>query len=304
MIRRVFLLQTEIGHPDPWDDSINMVNTSVNPGLGTSNNPARYDNYISFFQRVDNRFSLSHSVYSESHIVLKRPFSIHDPDTEVPINFDNIAKLIDTTVDGVMMFGAILQDKPLTQQEVISSSSWYHRKDNEFIDLISGETLNNPKIVPWMFCYKTKDLPLYYIVLNPHSVQCLVNIEGNYNGNQVYTISNHLKNMNDVIFKPRLSKNARVMGDHNIVVRGDEFTIEPFGTWFVKRHLPEFFKDAKVKIDTNFEYTIKENKVVVSTLNKQKGYISLRWNTGTVMDMTFHASKNRFLQEYIIDVIQ
>ena len=304
MIRRVFLLQTEIGHPDPWDDSINMVNTSVNPGLGTSNNPSRYDNYISFFQRVDNRFSLSHSVYSESHIVLKRPFSIHDPNTEVPINFDNIANLIDTTIDGVMMFGAILEDKPLTQQEVISSSSWYHRKDNEIVDLISGETLNNPKIIPWMFCYKTKDLPLYYIVLNPHSVQCLVNIEGNYNGNQVYTISNHLKNMNDVIFKPRLSKNARVMGDHNIVVRGDEFTIEPFGTWFVKRHLPDFFKDAKVKIDTNFEYTIKENKVVVSTLNKQKGYISLRWNTGTVMDMTFHASKNRFLQEYIIDVIQ
>ena len=94
MIRRVFLLQTEIGHPDPWDDSINMVNTSVNPGLGISNNPARYDNYISFFQRVDNRFSLSHSVYSESHIVLKRPFSIHDPNTEVPINFDDIAKHI------------------------------------------------------------------------------------------------------------------------------------------------------------------------------------------------------------------
>jgi hypothetical protein len=300
----VFLLQTEIGQPDPWDDSINMVNTSINPGLGTSNNPAGYDNYISFFQRVDNRFSLSHSVYSESHIVLKRPFSLHDPNTEVQINFDNVAKLIDTTVDGIMMFGAILEDKPLTQQEVISSSSWYHRKDNEIVDLISGETLNNPKIIPWMFCYKTKDLPLYYIVLNPHSVQCLINIEGNYNGNQVYTISNHLKNMNDVIFKPRLSKNARVIGNHNVVVRGNEFTIEPFGTWFVKRHLPDFFKDAKVKIDTNFDYTIKENKIVVSTLNKQKGYISLRWNTGTVMDMTFHASKNRFLQEYIIDVIQ
>jgi hypothetical protein len=304
MIRRVFLLQTEIGQPDPWDDSINMVNTSINPGLGTSNNPSGYDNFISFFQRVDNRFSLSHSVYSESHIVLKRPFSTHDPETEVQINFDKVAELIDTTVDGIMMLGAILEDKPLSQQEVIASSSWYHRKGDEVIDLVSGETLNNPKIIPWMFCYKTKDLPLYYMVLNPHSVQCLINIEGNYNGNQIYTISNHLKNMNDVIFKPRLSKNARVMGDHNIVVRGDEFTIEPFGTWFVKRHLPDFFKNAKIKIDTNFEYTIKENKIVVSTLNKQRGYISLRWNTGTVMDMTFHASKNRFLQEYIVDVIQ
>jgi hypothetical protein len=304
MIRRVFLLQTEIGQPDPWDDSINMVNTSINPGLGTSNNPSGYDNFISFFQRVDNRFSLSHSVYSESHIVLKRPFSTHDPETEVQINFDKVAELIDTTVDGIMMLGAVLEDKPLSQQEVIASSSWYHRKGNEVVDLVSGETLNNPKIIPWMFCYKTKDLPLYYMVLNPHSVQCLINIEGNYNGNQIYTISNHLKNMNDVIFKPRLSKNARVMGDHNIVVRGDEFTIEPFGTWFVKRHLPDFFKEAKVKIDTNFDYTIKENKIVVNTLNKQRGYISLRWNTGTVMDMTFHASKNRFLQEYIVDVIQ
>jgi len=304
MIRRVFLLQTEIGQPDPWDDSINMVNTAINPGLGTSNNPSGYDNFISFFQRVDNRFSLSHSVYSESHIVLKRPFSTHDPETEVQINFDKVAELIDTTVDGIMMLGAVLEDKPLSQQEVIASSSWYHRKGNEVVDLVSGETLNNPKIIPWMFCYKTKDLPLYYMVLNPHSVQCLINIEGNYNGNQIYTISNHLKNMNDVIFKPRLSKNARVMGDHNIVVRGDEFTIEPFGTWFVKRHLPDFFKEAKVKIDTNFDYTIKENKIVVNTLNKQRGYISLRWNTGTVMDMTFHASKNRFLQEYIVDVIQ
>jgi hypothetical protein len=304
MIRRVFLLQTEIGQPDPWDDSINMVNTAINPGLGTSNNPSGYDNFISFFQRVDNRFSLSHSVYSESHIVLKRPFSTHDPETEVQINFDKVAELIDTTVDGIMMLGAVLEDKPLSQQEVIASSSWYHRKGDEVVDLVSGETLNNPKIIPWMFCYKTKDLPLYYMVLNPHSVQCLINIEGNYNGNQIYTISNHLKNMNDVIFKPRLSKNARVMGEHNIVVRGDEFTIEPFGTWFVKRHLPDFFKEAKVKIDTNFDYTIKENKIVVNTLNKQRGYISLRWNTGTVMDMTFHASKNRFLQEYIVDVIQ
>jgi hypothetical protein len=243
-------------------------------------------------------------IKNKSHIVLKRPFSTHDPETEVQINFDKVAELIDNTVDGIMMLGAVLEDKPLSQQEVIASSSWYHRKGNEVVDLVSGETLNNPKIIPWMFCYKTKDLPLYYMVLNPHSVQCLINIEGNYNGNQIYTISNHLKNMNDVIFKPRLSKNARVMGDHNIVVRGDEFTLEPFGTWFVKRHLPDFFKEAKVKIDTNFDYTIKENKIVVNTLNKQRGYISLRWNTGTVMDMTFHASKNRFLQEYIVDVIQ
>ena len=302
--RRVFLIQTEMGHPDPWDDSLNMSNTEVNPGLGTSNNPFAYESMISFFQRADNRFSISNSVYSEAHLVLKRPFSMHDPKTEVMLNFDNIADLIDKSEHGVVMLGAILEDKILSQQDVIGKSSFYHRKSGEVQDMISGEVVKDPRIIPWLFCYKTKDLPLYYMVLNPHSVQCISNIEGQYNGNYVYTISNHLKNLNEIVFKPALSKNARAIGEHNLIVTGNAFTIEPFGTWFVKKHLPEFFKTAKVKISTNFDYKLDGNKIRVNTLNKEKGYISLRWNTGTVMDMSFHTSKNRFLQEFIVDVIR
>ena len=302
--RRVFLIQTEMGHPDPWDDSLNMSNTEVNPGLGTSSNPSAYESMISFFQRADNRFSISHSVYPEANLVLKRPFSMHDPQTEVMLNFDNIAELIDKSEHGVIMLGAVLSEKIISQQDVIGKSSFYHRKNGEVQDMISGEILKDPRIIPWFFCYKTKDLPLYYMVLNPHSVQCISNIEGQYNGNYVYTISNHLRNLNEIIFKPSLSKNARAIGEHNLVVTGDEFTIEPFGTWFVKKHLPDFFKSAKVKISTNFDYVLDGNKIRINTLNKEKGYISLRWNTGTVMDMSFHTSKNRFLQEFIVDVIR
>ena len=196
--RRVFLIQTEMGHPDPWDDSLNMSNTEVNPGLGASNNPFAYESMISFFQRADNRFSISNSVYSEAHLVLKRPFSMHDPKTEVMLNFDNIADLIDKSEHGVVMLGAVLEDKIISQQDVIGKSSFYHRKSGEVQDMISGEIVKDPRIIPWLFCYKTKDLPLYYMVLNPHSVQCISNIEGQYNGNYVYTISNHLKNLNDV----------------------------------------------------------------------------------------------------------
>ena len=293
-----------MGHPDPWDDSLNMSNTEVNPGLGISSNPSAYESMISFFQRADNRFSISHSVYPEANLVLKRPFSMHDPQTEVMLNFDNIAELIDKSEHGVIMLGAVLSEKIISQQDVIGKSSFYHRKNGEVQDMISGEILKDPRIIPWFFCYKTKDLPLYYMVLNPHSVQCISNIEGQYNGNYVYTISNHLRNLNEIIFKPSLSKNARAIGEHNLVVTGDEFTIEPFGTWFVKKHLPDFFKSAKVKISTNFDYVLDGNKIRINTLNKEKGYISLRWNTGTVMDMSFHTSKNRFLQEFIVDVIR
>jgi hypothetical protein len=281
-----------------------MSNTEVKPGLGTSNNPTAYESMISFFQRADNRFSISNSFYPESHVVLKRPFSIHDPQTEVMINFDNIADLIDKSEHGVVMLGAVLGETMISQQDIIGKSSFYHRKNGEVQDMISGEIVKDPRIIPWLFCYKTKDLPLYYMVLNPHSVQCISNIEGPYNGNYVYTISNHLRNLNEIIFKPSLSKNARAIGEHNLVVTGDEFTIEPFGTWFVKKHLPDFFKTAKVKISTNFDYELDGNKIRVKTLNKEKGYISLRWNTGTVMDMSFHTSKNRFLQEFIVDVIR
>jgi hypothetical protein len=302
--RRVFLIQTEMGHPDPWDDSLNMANTEVNPGLGTSSNPSAYESMISFFQRADNRFSISNSLYPEAHLVLKRPFSMHDPQTEVMLNFDNIAELIDKSAHGVVMLGAVLGETMISQQDVIGKSSFYHRKNGEVQDMISGEIVKDPRIIPWLFCYKTKDLPLYYMVLNPHSVQCISNIEGPYNGNYIYTISNHLRNLNEIIFKPALSKNARAIGEHNLVVTGDEFTIEPFGTWFVKKHLPDFFKTAKVKISTNFDYELDGNNIRVKTLNKEKGYISLRWNTGTVMDMSFHTSKNRFLQEFIVDVIR
>jgi len=281
-----------------------MSNTEVNPGLGTSSNPSAYESMISFFQRADNRFSLSHSTYSEANLVLKRPFSMHDPKTEVMLNFDNIAELIDKSEHGVIMLGAVLGEHITSQQDVIGKSSFYHRKNGDVQDMISGEILKDPRIIPWLFCYKTKDLPLYYMVLNPHSVQCISNIEGQYNGNYVYTISNHLKNLNEIIFKPALSKNARAIGEHNLVVTGDEFIIEPFGTWFVKKHLPKFFNSAKVKISTNFKYVLDGNKIRVNTLNKEKGYISLRWNTGTVMDMSFHTSKNRFLQEFIVDVIR
>jgi hypothetical protein len=229
---------------------------------------------------------------------------MHDRSTEVSLNFDLIAELTDKTVHGVAMLGAILQTETPDQREVISNTSWYHRVDDEIIDLITGEKLTNPKFIPWAFVYKTRDLPLYYMVMNPFSVQCVEDVEAVYNGNAVYTIANHLRNLNQTVFKPKLSQNARSIGDHNIIVKGDEFTVEPFGTWFVKRHLPDFFKDAKVKIDTNFDYKIVDGKIIVSTLNSERGYFSIRWNTGTVMDMTFSASKNRFLQEYIVDVIR
>ena len=310
--QRVFLLQTDVGQPDPWDDSINIANVGVNPGLGLNNNAAEYENNFQFFQRADNRFSVTYSPYTDKHLVLKKPFSMHDIATEVGINFDDIAAIMDKHVwtghsvkARVILMGSIIEDDvPLNQQDVVSRATFYCRYDNKIIDINTGVEVVNPRIIPWFFCYKTDDLPLYYIVFNHHAIQCIDNIEGKYNNNLVYTIGNHLKNLTEIIFKPKFSRNARVIGDNNIMVRGSSFTVEPFGTWFVKQHLPEFFKDAKVKVDTNFDYVWEEGKLVVNTLNKQKGYLIIRWNTATGMDLIFHTSKNRFFKDYVVDVIE
>lgn len=303
-MKRVFLIQTEIGHPDPWDDAINMANVNIKPSLGNTNNAAEYSNRISFFQRVDNRFTISASPYDNADLILKKPFSIQDIKHEVLLNFNQIADIVDNTVDGIVLYASIMTDGSLSQEEIIAKSSFFMRKGTEICDLVNGNTLHNPKMIPWFFCFKTKDLPLYYVVMNPYAIQCLGQIDGVYGSNHVYTVSNHLKNLNEVVFKPKFSKNARVIGENNVFVRGNSFTIEPFGSWFVKEHLSDFFTSAQIKIDTNFEYEIIDNKIHFNVINTNKGYISLRWNTGTVMDMTFHTSKNRFFKEYVIDIIQ
>ena len=161
-IKRVFLLQTEMGNPDPWDDSLNLANVDVNPGLGLTNNAAEYQNNISFFQRADNRFSITNSVYTEYNLVLKRPFSIHDQSTEIPINFKQIVDILEShlwrghtfSANVIMMASLLEKDKPLNQQDVISKATYYYRHGEKIIDIISGDEIKNPTLIPWFFCYK------------------------------------------------------------------------------------------------------------------------------------------------------
>lgn len=309
-IRRVFLIQTEMGHPDPWDDSLNLANVDVTPGLGTTNNATDLENKIYFFQRVDNRFSISYSLYPKYHLVLKKPFSTHEPDNEIGLNFDVIGELLDNNIwkcgnatAKVVLMASVLDEASKTQVDTIANAAFFIRDQEKIININTGETYVNPRMIPWFFCYKTDDTPLYYMVMNPYSVQCINPIEGVYNGNHIFTISNHLKNLNDVIFKPKFSRNARVIGENNLIVTGDSFTVEPFGTWAVKLHFPNFFDHTKVKVDTNFDYVWQDRKIKVDTSSIKKGYFIVRWNTGTGMDLIFHTSKNRFFKDYIVDVI-
>lgn len=303
---KVFLIQTEMGIPDPWNDSINMSNVAVNPGLGSvnNNNAQAYESQMSFFQRVDNRFVISSSDHSGADLILKKPYSVDNIHLGIQIKLDDIASMIEKTPFNIVLYASPFNNVR-NHQEAVESATFYSRiSTGEVVNLKTNDIVENPTFIPWFFAYKTKDLPLYYIVMNPYSIQITENFEGQYGENKVYTISNHLKNISELIFKPKFSRNVRQIGDHNLVVRGDEFTVQPFDTWFVKKHFPDFFENVAVKIDTNFEYSIADRKIKINSLNKKRGFLSVRWNSGTLMDMTFGASKNRFFKEYIVDFIE
>jgi hypothetical protein len=301
---RVFLIQTETGQADPWDDSINISNVAVNPSLGNTNNPAEHTSRITYYQRSDNRFTIMRSPTDDADIILSKPYT--NDTIRVKISLEDVGACTDGARDKAILCASIIEDGvPMTQAEAVEKAQYYMRnKNGDIMEMSTGLVIQNPKMIPWFFCYRTDEAPVYYIVMNHHSIQSIGLVDGDYGNNKVFVLSNHLRNLNDVIFKPKFGRTARLIGDHNVLVRGDEFTIEPFGSWFVKEHMPDHFKDVKVKIDTNFEYEIIGGKIKFKTINKDKGYVYLRWNTGTVMDMSFHNSKNRFFREYIVDVIR
>jgi hypothetical protein len=273
--------------------------------MTSSNNAEAWTSRISWFDKVDNNFRLAVCADGTADLILERPYNVNAPYTNVKIYLDDIVEYVDRTPAQVCMYGTVMTPEKTSQQEVIKTSTYYGRTDDsgKIYDMVTGEEVEaNPILLPWFFVYRAKELPLYYIVLNPNNILLVGEVEGEIRDNKVFGITNHLRDMNSLLFKPNFSRNVKQIGQHNLAVSGDEFTIEVFSTWFVKRHIPDFFKEANVKVDTNFEFTQEGTKFKFNARDTKRGYVILRWNTGSTMDMSFYASGNRFYQDFVVDI--
>ena len=74
------------------------------------------------------------------------------------------------------MFGSVIEEGA-SQQNAISNATYFVRNQEKILDVVNNIEHDNPKIIPWLFCYKADEVPLYYIVINPYSVQCIEDIE-------------------------------------------------------------------------------------------------------------------------------
>ena len=304
---KLFLVQIGNGNPDPWDDAINIVNMKIAPGLDliNNNNASDYSSVITFMQKMDKRYIIAPTEDPEADLVLRKPYSVNDYHEPFKLTLDYIASVMEGSPDAAL-FATELDKAEGNHNAAVENASFYIRnpKTDEVTNIITMETLQNPTLIPWFFCFKTKDFPLYYIVFNPNFVQVSGEIDGDYGDNKLFEISGHIGNVSKLLFQPKFSRNVREVGETNLFVKGDEFTVKPFGGWFVKRHLGDFFSKVNVKVDTNFDYIWEGDEIVLNTNSKNKGFLSIRWNSGTVMDMTFKPSGNRFFKEYVIDVIE
>jgi hypothetical protein len=63
----------------------------------------------------------------------------------------------------------------------------------------------------------------------------------------------------------------------------------------------DLFDNAKVKCTTNFPVTRNNNQFEI-TVDNSVGYLYLRWNTATAMDVALNKT-NRFYREYVVHKI-
>lgn len=300
---RAFIFHMSKGVETPWSDISNTFNVIAEPNLGyhSTLNIKPYPVKARFFEKVDTRHVLTKGITSD--LCLIKPYTTDEFLPPIAINLEDIANLFnDKSIDRVI-FGAPL-DLVKTQPDAATYTRYFSRtKDGNMFDHTDNVVIDSDvNIIPWFCCFKTTNLPFYYIVINPNAIQWSADAEGTFGENFVGYLDDHLGNLSDAFFKPSVSRNAKVIGDQ-IIVKGDKLTLTAFDTWFNKKHLPGFFDSSDVKCSTNFKYT-RDGNTFNFDLTDHVGYITLRWNSATVMHTTFMNSRSRFLKEYVIHVIK
>jgi hypothetical protein len=308
---RLWIIQTGGNVSTPWDDAISGTNTQLTPGLGNRIGPSPCKYRVSFFQKVDTRFILGRG--HDSDFMLDKPYS---PGEMCVLNFnlDDISSKLDPlmsrpTFPGgglhkALLFGCILQGS-MTNADIVKNSGFFSRQSNgKIYDINNNVEIEdeNVNIIPWFFCHRAQDVPLYFIVVNTNSVQVISDLEGTYGeNNTVIPIDEHNKGINNLIFNPKISRNGHLIGDQ-IVVGGDTLSITPFDNWFAERY-PEFFKDANIKCHSNFKFERVGNTFNFE-LSDNVGYVHLRWDWLSEMHMTFLSSNSIFSKDFVVHKIK
>lgn len=304
----LFLIQKGSGITDLWEDVSSAINVSGNPNR--ENKPfVAYELpvKIKLFETVERRFVLSNYSEDSYSFYIKRPQDVGN----IATMYFNLNEVIDAhnvleNWTDYVLFASILTNNS-NQETVAKSASFFIRtKSGSVKDVRTGIVYDDSiTLIPWFAVYKVKNTSLYYFIPN-HKTVSVGELNENVaeDGSKVFVTDCHLGNLRDLIFKPKTSRNARIINDNTIFVRGNKFTIKPFDNWFTNLHCEDFFKPQLLKCSTNFEYTKDENGIHF-TLTETDGYIIIRWPMEvSMLHGIFLRNRNTLYREYVVKQIK
>lgn len=328
---KAFILHHTAGTMNAWDNLTATYNADFNPGLQAQirNVETRPElTSVYFFQKVDQRLILTSGEHAD--LVFVRPFT-KELDTPIALNFSDIESAIEKSENHTVVFATPLEEAT-TPDTAHANARFFYREESGYMhDIIHNKTIDIPEysLIPWFFASKYGDTNIYMIVLNHYAIQSIASLDGRYEVDPitgivshqdiyskeeliarnekpgdfaVFCLDNHTSSLKDLFLALDFSRNVKLIGD-NILVDGDSFTIKPFDNYFMNSYGYGMAKDLKLKIHTNFDYTVDENNLITVTLDKKgnTGYLYVRIATGPMKYAKyFYNAKNVLSREYVI----
>lgn len=301
----LYIFQKDEIAPNVWKDAFDSANLApVDNNLGKWVTVDRYKNQYKFYDRQESKLVMFGDPEDPKNIIIRHP---NDFTNSALISFrindiKTFMSKINNTHDKMIVYAGEIVDSNTTHETLSKTVSFFGRPDGgDIINLVTEMPLSkDSSLVPFFFVFKGND-ELYYVVPNLSHIQISNTItKGSDSQDLIVTADTHLGSFNNFIFRPTFSRNARVINDTNIMVKGNTLTVKPFDT-LLGNGIKGFFKFKDIKCSSNYNYTRDENGLYFD-IDRPNGYIILRYNTVTAMDSRLRLS-NRFRKEYTITKI-
>jgi hypothetical protein len=336
-MKKTVFIQSLPHFPTPWGDAKNAWNQWSNfKGLGMWQS-GEFTHQISSFSNqrysilIDTHPTDPYKLILQKHGINANKFGQINFSTEIDMKvcFDYLDQ---NPSARTVAFGYHLnpEDK-IPTGDVFNGSSWFTRKvvetatvgDDKFDDHIQAPLVKLPSeesyhaegvdestdsFLIWFFVYRAAELPIYYIIPNPDLMGVATHFEHSRGDVRYRVVDAHFGTIGDLIFRPKFSSDISVMSPNKLFSHKDTFEVYPFEggifDWAYKEDVPKVH--IKVLTDLKYERDPDTNKLKFTWPDDRKqGFINIRWNSHSVMDLTMSSHDHNFLQnkcQFVYDI--
>lgn len=308
-MKSIVFFQCGLTQSTPWLDVIQSWNNKpLNKGYYVT--PANSESQLYQFEKSENKILFNKNigyVSDQYDFILTKNFIMPGMELNksitrgLDINF--ITTWLNENEDKSLGFGAFLNTG--THVDIINHSVYYTRQpfpSGHIYDITNNQYLTSKlderlDTVTWFYAYKVKSAPIYILVFNPSLVIFGDEVDFETETTKYRKLDQHLGDLSTQILKPKFGKNTYALDDKWQVIRGEEFTFDVGGFSVLTLALKETidYKLLKIVSDLNIVHLSGTKYKARFKKNQYTGYISIRLNTFTPMDLTFINSKNRLV---------